>query len=220
MKTVAFLPIKLNSQRLPHKNTLIIAGHPLCWHLSKSLCEVEEIDEVYVFCSNELVMEYVPDRVRFLKRDEYYDGDSVKSFELIEKFISEINADIYVFGNTTSPFLKPESIDNAVRKVKYEEYDSALTVEEFKTFAIYKGEPINYDVNDIPKTQDIEPVFVETSGIYVFERDVFFKHRRRVGFNPYYQIVKGLEAVDIDTKEDFILANQLYYATLNMNYSC
>lgn len=30
MKTVALVPIKLNSERLPHKNILPIGGHPLC----------------------------------------------------------------------------------------------------------------------------------------------------------------------------------------------
>lgn len=37
MKTVALVPIKLNSQRLPHKNILPIAGRSLCWHLINTL---------------------------------------------------------------------------------------------------------------------------------------------------------------------------------------
>ena len=58
MKVVAFLPIKLNSQRLPHKNILPIAGHPLCWHLPNTLVKVQGIDEVYVYCSDSSVKEY------------------------------------------------------------------------------------------------------------------------------------------------------------------
>ena len=48
MKVVALIPIKLNSQRLPHKNILPIAGHPLCWHLCNTLNHVSEINKVYV----------------------------------------------------------------------------------------------------------------------------------------------------------------------------
>ena len=55
MKVVALVPIKLNSQRLPHKNILPIGGHPLCWHITNTLCEVEQIDEVFVYCSDEEV---------------------------------------------------------------------------------------------------------------------------------------------------------------------
>ena len=59
MKVVAFVPIKLNSQRLPHKNILPIAGHPLCWHLCNTLLKVNNIDEVYVYCSDERVSDYI-----------------------------------------------------------------------------------------------------------------------------------------------------------------
>lgn len=209
MKIVAFEPIKLNSQRLPGKNKLPLAGRPLCYHLTNALLQVPEIDEVYVFCSSDEVMDYVPEGTKFLKRDSYYDGDSVKSFELIGKFIDSVDADIYVFANTTSPFLKADSISNALRHVIDGEYDSAVTVREFKTFALYQGKPLNYDINDIPKTQDIEPVYVETSGAYIFKKEIFTEHRRRLGFHPYLQIVDEIEGVDIDTKEDFDYAETL-----------
>ena len=211
-KVVAFLPIKLNSQRLPHKNVLPIADHPLCWHLPYALMQAKNIDEVFVFCSDEEVMKYVPEGTKLLLRDKYYDGDGVKSFELIEKFLETVDADVYVFANTTSPFIKTKTIEASLNKILSEDYDSALTVQEFKTFARYKGMPINYDVCDIPKTQDIEPVYVETSGFYMFEKDIFTKHHRRVGYKPYLQIVEGLEAVDIDTNEDYLLAKSLFEA--------
>lgn len=209
MKIVAFEPIKLNSQRLPEKNKLLLAGRPLCYHLTNTLLQVSEIDEVYVFCSSDEVRDYVPAGTRFLKRDGYYDGDGVKSLELIGKFIDCVDADIYVFANTTSPFLKADSVSNAIRHVMDGGYDSAVTVREFKTFALYRGKPLNYNSNDIPKTQEIEPVYVETSGAYIFKKEIFTKHHRRLGFHPYMQIVDEIEGVDIDTREDFDYAQIL-----------
>ena len=58
MKTVALVPIKLNSQRLPHKNILPLAGHPLCYHILDTLLKTHGIDEVYVYCSDESVKNY------------------------------------------------------------------------------------------------------------------------------------------------------------------
>jgi len=69
MKTVALVPIKLNSQRLPHKNILPLAGHPLCWHILNTLTQIKDIDEVYVYCSDEEVTKYIPQGAKFLKRD-------------------------------------------------------------------------------------------------------------------------------------------------------
>ena len=210
MRVVAFLPIKLNSQRLPHKNTLELAGHPLCWHLSETLSNVKMIDDVYVYCSDASVVNYCSSKAKFLQREKYLDGNNVKSFELIGSFIKAVDADVYVFANTTSPFLKSETIENALMHVLDNSHDSALTVEKIQTFARFRGEPINYDINDIPKTQDIEPIYIETSGFYIFTKDVFVKNNRRVGFNPYLQVVQGLEAIDIDTLEDFKMAEALY----------
>ena len=52
----------------------------------------------------------------------------------------------------------------------------------------------------------MEPIYVETSAFFMFEKEIFTEHRRRIGFNPYIQVVDSVEAVDIDTKEDYQFA--------------
>jgi len=209
MKIVAFVPIKLTSQRLPHKNILPIAGHPLCWHIVNSLLKSSGIDEVYVYCSDSKVMEYLPEGVVFKIRDKRLDGDNIKGFDIYSSFINEVDADIYVLAHTTSPFIKPSSIENALSQIVNGKNDSAFSAERIKTFAWYLGKPINYDINDVPRTQDLEPIWKETSAFFMFRKDVFIKHRRRIGFTPYIQEVTGLEAIDIDEKRDYELACKL-----------
>lgn len=205
-KVVALVPIKLNSQRLPHKNILPLAGKPLCWHVLDTLCKVEKIDEVYVYCSDENVCQYIPKKAIFLKRDKRLDGDTIKGFDIYKSFIETIDADIYVLAHTTSPFIKEKTISNALNKVLTEGYDSAFSAERIQTFAWYKGVPINYDINDVPRTQDMEPIWVETSAFFMFEKEIFTKHNRRIGFKPYIQEVSGIEAMDIDEKKDYDMA--------------
>ena len=65
-KVVAFVPIKLNSQRLPHKNILPLGNQPLSWYIFNTLLNIENIDEVCVFCSDER------DHELFTKRSEIY----------------------------------------------------------------------------------------------------------------------------------------------------
>jgi CMP-N-acetylneuraminic acid synthetase len=209
MKTVALIPIKLNSQRLPHKNILPIAGHPLCWHLCNSLVKAKGIDEVYVYCSDEEVTKYLPEGTRFKQREKWLDGDLVKGFDIYREFIKEVDADVYVLAHTTSPFIKVSSIENALSHILSGENDSAFSAERIQTFAWYKGKPINYDLNDVPRTQDMEPIWVETSAFFMFKKDIFTVHNRRIGFNPYIQEVSGIEAVDIDEKKDYELACKL-----------
>lgn len=206
LKVVAFVPIKLNSQRLPHKNILPIKGKPLCAHICGTLSETAGIDETYVYCSEERVTEYLPEGVRLLLRDPYLDGDLVKGKEIYERFIRTVDADIYLLAHTTSPFIRKSSIETALSKVRSGEYDSAFSAEKKQTFCWFQGKPINYELTDVPRTQDIEPVWVETSAFFIFRKEIFTEHGRRIGFHPYIQEVSGIETVDIDTKEDYDFA--------------
>lgn len=206
MKTIAFVPIKLNSQRLPNKNILPLEGQPLCWHICNSLKQVEKIDEVYVYCSDETVTNYIPEGIKFKQRERWLDGNEVKGFDIYKKFIDDVDADIYVLAHTTSPFIKASSIQNALLNVLDGINDSAFSAERIQTFAWYNGKPINYNLGNVPRTQDIEPIWVETSAFYIFRKEIFTKYNRRIGFNPFIQEVTGIEAIDIDEKEDYDLA--------------
>lgn len=206
MKIVALVPIKMNSQRLKNKNILPLMDKPLCWHICNTLRKVELIDEIYVYCSDENVKKYIPARVEYLKRPIWLDGNEVKGFDIYSEFIKTIDADIYVLAHTTSPFVKKESIENALQKVINGEHDSAFSAERVQTFAWYKNTPINYNINDVPRTQDMEPIWVETSAFYIFKREVFTKYHRRIGYSPYIQEVSGKEAIDIDETEDYEMA--------------
>lgn len=208
-KVVAFVPIKLNSERLPSKNILPIGDKPLCYHICNTLLKVKNIDEVYVYCSDDEIVNYIPKGIKFLKRDKRLDGNLIKGAEIYKSFIDEIDSDIYILAHTTSPFTKAESISKGLDKVLYEDYDSALSVQKIQTFSWYNGKPINYDLRNVPRTQDLEPIYIETSAFFIFEKDIFVKDGMRVGNRAYLQEVSHVEAVDIDTKEDYDFAIKL-----------
>lgn len=210
MKVVALVPIKMNSQRLPHKNILDLGGKPLCYHMMDNLLNVKGMDEAYVYCSDEIIKDYIPEKMKFLKRDSYLDGDLVKGQEIYERFIHEVDADIYILAHATAPFIKTETIQNALDKVLSKEYDSALSVRKIQTFAWYQGKTLNYNLENIPRTQDIEPVYYETSAFFIFKKEVFTEMgKRRIGNKPYFQEIDEIEAVDIDYPEDFKFAQAI-----------
>lgn len=209
MKTVAFVPIKLNSQRVKGKNILPLGGHPVCWHIFNALLNAEGIDEVYCYCSDEKVKEYIPEAVKFLKRSPELDGNLVKGFQIYSSFINDVDADVYLLCHATSPFIKSETITRGVKAVKEEGYDSAFSAKREQTFAWYQGKPLNYDPNDVPRTQDIEPVFIETSAFFIFKKEVFTEAHRRIGFNPFVCETDEIESVDIDEQQDYEFACRL-----------
>lgn len=205
-KVVSFIPIKLNNQRLPGKNIMELADRPLCKYIFDTINEVDTISEKYVYCSDEKIKEYVPDGLIFLKRDSYLDGFQVKGLEIIEHFVRDVDADIYVLTHVTQPFTKPESIKNALDKVLYEGYDSAFSCISMQDYCWFQGEPINYNMQDIVTTQNLEPVYVETGAFFIFRKEVFTQLHQRIGKKPYMYPIDQFEAVDIDTAEDFEFA--------------
>ena len=173
------------------------------------------IDEVYVYASDEKIKEYLLPDVRFLKRPEYLDEDNKNANDVIREFIKTVDADIYVNAHATSPFAKTETIDTCIEMVKNGEYDSAFCAKSVKSFLWQNGKPLNYDVDHLPRTQDLPLIYAATSIAYVFSKETFEKYGRRIGNNPYIKEVGITEATDIDYPEDFEIANAIYKEIIN-----
>lgn len=210
MNIVAFITIRLNSQRLKNKNILPLGNYPLSWYVCNTLLKCTAIDKIYIYCSEERIMNYVPKdpRLVFLKREKWLDGNLVRAQDTYTAFTNEIDADVYVAGLTTAPFIKAESINAGIEAVKSGKYDSAFSAKRVQTFSWYQGRPINYDPSSIPRTQDLDPIYYETSGFFVFTRELWKNYKRRIGFTPKIIEVDDIESIDIDTREDFELASR------------
>ena len=134
MKTVAFVPLRLNSQRVAGKNLRLLGGEPLMCHILRTLAGIGEIDEVYAYCSDERICEYLPRSVRFLRRSPGLDRDTTLGREIYDSFTADVEADLYVLAHATSPFIRAETVADALRHVRSGEYDSAFSAEKIQTF--------------------------------------------------------------------------------------
>ena len=209
MKVVAFSPIRLNSKRVVGKNLKLLGGKPLLSYLFDTLVHVPEIDEIYAFCSSDCICPHLPEKVKFLQRDKSLDEDLVLGEQIYDAFVRQIEADLYILAHTTSPFVKANTVSKAVRQILGGSYDSAFSVEKIQTFAWYDGKPLNYSLQHVPRTQDITPVYIENSAFYMFSRELWLKHRQRIGFRPYLAVMDRIEGVDIDNPEDFEFAEKV-----------
>lgn len=211
MKTVAIVPMKLNNRRLPQKNTKCFTnGKPLCWYILSTLLNLEGIDEVYVYCSNPDIKEFIPDGVKYLRRSKMLDQDTTKMNEVLSSFAEDVPADVYVMTHTTAPFISKESIEKGLNAVISGEYDSSFAAKKLQDFLWKDGKPFNYELENIPRTQDLPPLFEETSGFYIYKRDVMTKLNRRIGNKPYIVEVGEIESIDIDEPEDFMIADAIF----------
>lgn len=211
MKTVAFVPIKMNNERLPGKNIKPFDdGKSILSLILEKIQSANNIDEIYVFCSDESIREYLPKEVKLIIRDKKLDTAKATSQDIINSFISEVDADIYLLAHATSPFIKSSNIELCIDKVKNNNYDSAFTAHKLQKLMWSENKPLNFDPTNIPRTQDLVPIYEEVSAAYVFKKETFKNYNRRIGINPYICSVSLIESVDIDEYEDFELANCIY----------
>lgn len=222
MKIVALLPLKANSERVKGKNFRHFCGKPLFRWMLDTLCQVDAIDMVVIntdardiLAENGLI-----DQGKVLIRDraEEICGDFVSMNRIISDDIANVDADIYLMTHTTNPLLSVASINAALEKfiptIKDKTADSLFTVNKTQTrFYDADAKAINHDPDTLVRTQDLEPWFEENSNLYIFTRDSFNRTQARIGKRPMMLETPLFESTDIDTPDDWALAEVMvkYY---------
>ena len=210
-KVAAMIPIKLNSERVRDKNIRpFFDGIPLVRFIAETAAKSRYIDEVYIYCSDDKIRKYIPETVRFLKRPAFLDGNECNCNDIIREFMKEVDADIYSVNHATAPFTLSGSIDRCIEAVAGGEYDCAFLVKKMQTFLWGEGKALNFDPQHFPRTQDLAPIYTETSGAHVFTREVFQTYGRRVGIHPCLVETGEIESLDIDTEEEMRIAQAVY----------
>ena len=83
------------------------------------------------------------------------------------------------------------------KDIPFQQYDEKLA-KRMQEFLWSKGTALNFDIQNFPRTQDLEPIYSEAPGAYVFTKETFVKYNRRVGIHPYIHEISEIESRDID----------------------
>lgn len=214
-KVIALLPMKANSERVVGKNFRDFCGRPLFRWVLDTLLDVSQIDKVVINTDARDILEEhgVIDEERVLIRDRPSDicGDLVSMNEVLRNDVENVDADIFLMTHTTNPLLSKESIEMAIkeysRAILTGSYDSMFSVTEiFERFYDRSANAINHDPNNLIRTQDLEPWYQENSNFYLFTRESFESTGARIGLRPRMFVTQSLESIDIDTPEDWTVA--------------
>jgi CMP-N-acetylneuraminic acid synthetase len=149
--------------------------------------------------------------VRIRDRKPQLCGDTVSMNLILADDIAAVPADAYLMTHTTNPMLSTATIEAALASyqagVAAGTADSLFTVNKIQTrFYRADASPVNHDPDNLIQTQDLEPWFEENSNLYIFSRGSFASTNARIGKKPLLHVMNKMEAVDIDTPEDWALA--------------
>ena len=207
MLVYAFVPAKSTSQRIQNKNMSILQGERLFVKALKTLLKCKEIDKVFLDTDSETMynlIDYLP--IEFMKRNKSLANNQTDGHQL---FMNEVRsfpqADIYVQLLCTSPFIKPQTIDNAILQIKQKHYDSAILMKKEKVY-LWENDSPSYNKNHIPNSRDLPYTLTESMGLYISTKQSALSTNRRYGENPLLIFGELEELIDINNPQDLAFA--------------
>ncbi len=214
MKTIAIIPARGGSKRLPGKNILSLGGLPLIAHSILYAQKHAFIDAVYVStdCSEikKVALEY---GAIVIDRPEALSGDFEPTVSALQHVLESIAlVDNVVLLQPTNP-LRPDNLLNDAFQIFVEkQVESLFTVSRnhHKLGKITHGQfvPFNYEVGQ--RSQDLEPLYYENGLLYIAKTSVILQNEIITKEAFPLEVNHVFANVDIDTREDFEYAQCLF----------
>jgi CMP-N-acetylneuraminic acid synthetase len=212
MKITAVIPVRVGSQRVINKNLKPFGDKSLLELKIDNLLKVKYIDEIIVNTdSDEAIDMAIAKGVKFHRREEYYASSKCTNSEFLQHLGHVTETDIFAYCPCTTPFINPTTIDNAIQNfIRDSANDSLATVSNVKEFLWLDSNPINYERDKQPNSQNLPDIVALNFGLNLISRENLIKFKNIVGLNPKFEIVTEIEGLDIDTPLDFFMAEQIY----------
>jgi regulator of RNase E activity RraA/CMP-N-acetylneuraminic acid synthetase len=209
-RVAAFVPAKGSSERIENKNAKLLDGRPLVVHTLDKLLKCQNVDEVYLDTESDEIAKlarHLP--VRIMKRSRFLASNGTDGHALFMNEVQHVDADIYVQALCTAPFVRPETVDQAIDILTRDaRYDSVALVRREKQYLWTEGVPA-YGYGRIPNSVDLPPTIIEAMSLYVVRRDAALATKRRFGGRVYLLETSPIESIDVNTPGDFELAEYI-----------
>ena len=217
----ALLPMKGTSERVPGKNIRLFGGEPLFYHILKTLENVKYIDRIIINTDSQKIKNLASSfpKVIFHDRPAEICGGHIPMNTIIDYDISHSDGEFFLQTHSTNPLLSSDTLQRALETFFMEmtEYDSLFSVSRIQQRLYDKNfTPLNHNPSVLQNTQELDPVFAENSCIYIFSRESFMKNgNNRLGLHPYAFEIPPQESYDIDTEDDFQIAEKIFIGNLH-----
>lgn len=219
-KVVAIIPARGGSQRLPGKNTKLLAGKPLISWTIEAAVKSQSLSMIVVSSDDDEVLRIASEYpVKLLKRPDYLATASATTFDTMINCLDALKEEGYEFEEVmllqpTSPLRISEDIENAIRLKSESGGSSVISVCECEHSPLWtnvlneQGDMDNFVDRLLlnQRSQDLPTHYRLNGAIYIAD---VIKFRENLGFfmkNSRAYIMPQDRSVDIDTEIDFKLS--------------
>ena len=223
MHNRAIITARGGSKRIPRKNLKPFLGKPIIAYSIAAAQKSGLFDEVMVSTDDPEIADLARDlgaEVPFMRSAKTSDDYATTADVLVEVLRayeergepSEYACCIY----PTAPFVTAEKLRAAFDKLIETGADTGLPITTFG-FPIWRsfkreGEKVafNWPENALKRSQDLEPAYHDVGQFYFFRCDAMLRTGTLIPHKTVGYLVSASEAQDIDTEEDWELAEIKY----------
>lgn len=226
-KTIALIPARLQSSRLPRKALADICGLPMIVHVYRRCLLAKHLDEVYVATDSEEISQVVESHGgRVVMTSTAHETGT----DRIAEAARQLDAEVVVNVQGDEALVNPESIDRAVAALYHDPslevailvnpYGKRNSPSDIKVVLNEKGDVMYFSRADIPSdARTPNPPMLKAYHIVPFRKDFLLRYAawekgvlEQIEFNEYLRILeKGYrihavrvesDALSVDTLED------------------
>lgn len=224
MKVAAVVHAKGKSERFPNKNLKKLGGRPLICHAIKNACSANLVDDTYIDSDDDIILSVgsacgaIPIKRPPYLADNITTGDDLAYWQAL----TLTQYDIIVQVVPTSPFTKPETIDECIGNV-ITGYNSSFTATSEKLYTWSQKHltesltPDYYKDGRLLNSDDLPYTFVEHTGLFAFKTKYAFENKRRVDPKNFRTVpINYIEALDINYESDLKTAEIIWMGLQNL----
>jgi CMP-N-acetylneuraminic acid synthetase len=215
-KTIAIIPARGGSKRIPEKNIQLFGGIPLLVHsIQYAMANSDIIDAIYVSTDDAVIKKIALEHgAKVIDRPAALSGDLEPTITALKHALMVIATEVenVVLLQPTNPLRGENLLKEAFEIYQKEELDSLFTVtrnhQKFGKIDNNKFIPYNYTIGQ--RSQDLEPLYFENGLLYITKASLILEDII-ISENAFPLEVNHIFAsIDIDTPEDLEYAEYLF----------
>lgn len=223
MKALAVITARGGSKRIPRKNIKAFCGQPIITYSIKAALESGVFEEVMVSTDDAEIAEIAKvagAQVPFMRS-----SDTANDFATTADVIAEVLESYKQCGKEfdavcciypTAPFVSAEKLKNAMQLLDEKDADSVLPVVRFsfppqRSVIMEEGfMKFKWPEHALTRSQDLEPFYHDAGQFYCLRTAAFMEQKKMVMEKTVPIEMPELEVQDIDTEEDWRIAEVKY----------
>lgn len=228
--SVAIITARGGSKRIPRKNIKEFLGKPIIEYSIEAALSAGIFDEVMVSTDDEEIAGIARKagaKVPFMRS-----ADAANDYATTTDVIGEVLRQYKENGQEfdfvcciypTAPFVTAECLESAMKKIQEQDADSVVPVVRFG-FPPQRGVVINdgklefmWPEHTFSRSQDLEPFYHDCGQFYCLNVEAFLNQKSLFMKNTLPFVIDEREVQDIDTMEDWVMAELKYRMLHNVN---